>query len=56
MLFSCKTRFTNVRSLGTSDGVWHVDSGAGLSITGDRSLFSDFSLLQMDQLLNLVMG
>ena len=29
-------------SPGVSNGVWHVDSGAGLSITGNRSLFSDF--------------
>jgi len=31
-----------VSVLGTTAGVWHVDSGAGLSITGDRSLFSVF--------------
>ena len=29
-------------SPGVSNGVWHVDSGAGMSITGDRNLFSDF--------------
>ena len=29
-------------SPGVSNGVWHVDSGAGLSITGDKSLFCDF--------------
>jgi len=31
-----------VSDLGTTEGVWHGDSGAGLSITGDRSLSSDF--------------
>ena len=29
-------------SPGLSNGVWYVDSGAGLSITGDRKLFLDF--------------
>ena len=29
-------------SPGLSNGVWFVDSGAGLSITGDHSLFFDF--------------
>ena len=36
------TKFTNVSSPGTSGDVWHVDSGAGLSITGDRTHFSDY--------------
>ena len=27
-----------------SEGVWHVDSGAGMSITGDRSLFTVFDV------------
>ena len=29
-------------SPGLSNGVWFVDPGAGLSITGDQSLFLDF--------------
>ena len=29
-------------SPGLSNGVWFVESGAGLSITGDHSLFFDF--------------
>ena len=51
---SCKTKLKHVSVPGTTEGVWLV--GAGLFITGDRSISSDFSLLQMDQLLNLVMG
>ena len=53
---SCKTKLTHVSGPGTSEGVWHVDSGAGLSISGDRSLSQIFSLLLMDLLLNSMIG
>ena len=56
---SCETKFTHVSGPGTSDGLWHVDVGASLSITDvySISLFSQiFSLLRMALLLNLVMG